>query len=135
MPLIILFIVFIVAALWFLGAIQSIRLRYEFDEYGIRIIDRGFFKIEVAYLRFNLMSRITILPTWKVFPVMFIPWLSFGWRWWQSEAVILRMKAGTFRWLILTPENIESFIETISGRLPQGSVIERRVSARNTTNA
>ena len=122
-------------SLWLVGAIGSLRFRYEFDDYGIKIIDRGFFKFELAYLRFNLMSRITVLPTWKVFPLIFIPWLSFGFRWWQADAVILRMKAGAIRWLILTPENIDSFIEAIREKLPQGSVIEGRISARNTTNA
>jgi hypothetical protein len=105
---------------------------YRFSEVGISLIYRTVFgKLEVGYLRFNLIASAKVVQTWKVFPLLFVPVLSFGLRWWQKQAVIVRMKSGGFRWVLLTPKDIDYFLRTIRAKMPQGSFVEDCRLARN----
>lgn len=118
------------------AALSSWRLTYKFSENGIRLVFRTFFgNLELGHLRFILVEKVKVAPTWKVFPLLFIPLLSFGLRWWQKETVIVEMKAGGYRWVLLTPEDIDSLLDTIRANMPQGSSIEDCRPARNATSA
>lgn len=98
---------------------------YKFSDDGINLIYGTLFgNLEVGCLRFNLIASAKVVPTWKVFPLLLIPMVSFGLRWWEKHAVIVRMKSGGFRWILLTPKDIDSFLDTVCARMPQGSFVQ-----------
>jgi hypothetical protein len=107
---------------FFLFLWSSIIYTYKIDDGGIHIKTR--FNIwEIKYLRFNLIKEISIVPSWKVLPLIFIPFLAFGSTFGQNEWVIVKNKTGIIRWSILTPKNPRQFIETIRERLTHQAVI------------
>ena len=116
-------------------ALGSWVVTYKLSDNGIRLVYRTVFgTLEMGRLKFILIENTKVVPTWKVFPLLFVPLLSFGPRWWQKEAVAIKMKSGGFRWVLLTPENIDSLLDIIRANMPQGSFIEDCRLAGNATD-
>ncbi len=103
----------------------SVSFQYELDEAGIHIKPRfSLIRFEIAYLRFNLVKTISVMPSWKLMPLLFIPVITFATSFAQKEWIVLRYKAGAFRIVILTPKQPRQFVEAIRDKLPQGVVIK-----------
>jgi hypothetical protein len=136
LTVIILTIAFIILGVLFLTLVQSLQYGYEFQEFGISLFWRSVFgRIEINFLKFNLIRKVRVVSPWKVFPLIFTPFLSYGYRWWQKRIIMIQMKPGLIPYIILTPIDLDQFINKIQSELPQGSYVEYDESARGTTNA
>jgi hypothetical protein len=119
-------IISLIIIIFVVSVLVSTMYSYEFAEAGIivKVLFALFFKVELVRLKFILIKEISIIPSWKVIPLMFIPFVGFGLKWWHKEIILIKLKSGPIRLAILTPDNPREFVSSMKDKLIQKTVLK-----------
>src|SRR5713101_4254108 len=85
--------------------------QYCLTEIGISIKFKWLFTVELYFFRYSNIEKLELIPIWKANLLILFPFLRVGFRWWGRQAILVRMKSGSIRVLILTPPEVVSFAE------------------------
>jgi hypothetical protein len=97
-------------ALVFYPLLGILALRFRIENGAIKVINFGIISYEVRHIVINQIREIKLVPTWKIFPLIFIPILCFGCRWWNT---------GLLKLTLLTPADPEGFFEKVKEEFKQ----------------
>ena len=97
----------------FLPLIGILFIRFRIENKSITIINFGIISYAVKLIAINEIAEIKLIPTWKILHLLFIPYLSFGFRWWNNNAILIRTHTGLLRLTFLAPADPEAFLKKI----------------------
>jgi hypothetical protein len=106
-------------ALVFYPLLGILALRFRIENGAIKVINFGIISYEVRHIVINQIREIKLVPTWKIFPLIFIPILCFGCRWWNKNVILIRMNTGLLKLTLLTPADPEGFFEKVKEEFKQ----------------
>ena len=111
------FVLMVAVVFYPLSGILTLRFRVEHG--AIKVINIGIINYEWRHIVINEIKEIKLIPTWKILPLVFIPLLSFGGRWWNKNVIFIRMNTGLLKLTLLTPEDPEGFFEKVKKEINQ----------------
>ena len=92
---------------------RTFETKFLIENKSIRIFRVTFLKYETKHIYFNEIKEIKLIPTWKVLPFIFIPYICYGARWWNNETIFIRVKKGIVKIILLSPPNSSDFLAKV----------------------